>query len=257
MERLKHQEDALLQRIQKHGCVLMLDFDGVLSPIVARPQDARISPRALEAIKACRAHIPVAIISGRSLADVKRKAGIRGIAYAGSHGTEWTFGGRVYRKHPDARSLEALQHARTALRPLARRFPGVIGEKKHHGFTCNYRGLTATAAAEFRREARRLLKRTPHVRHLRVMDNLFTLDISAATEWSKGECAWLLYKKFARGRAVPVFIGDSLTDEDAFRALESGITIRVGRSAASAAKYYVRTRDEVDAFLGELAQRVA
>ncbi|MDO8561746.1 MAG: trehalose-phosphatase, partial [bacterium] len=51
---------------------------------------------------------------------------------------------------------------------------------------------------------------------------------------------------------LPIYIGDGSTDEDAFRALPDGVTIRVGKSATSAAEYYFNTRGGVDKFLHKI-----
>jgi trehalose 6-phosphate phosphatase len=53
---------------------------------------------------------------------------------------------------------------------------------------------------------------------------------------------------------LAVYFGDDRTDEDAFNALRRrGVTVRVGRSAASAAQYFVRSTGEVHRFLRDVA----
>jgi trehalose-6-phosphatase len=54
---------------------------------------------------------------------------------------------------------------------------------------------------------------------------------------------------------VPVYIGDSLTDEDVFNVFKNGVTIRVGKNKSSAARYFFKRRSDVDVFLTKLAAR--
>ena len=70
--------------------MLFLDYDGTLSPIVSDPGAARLVDGAAEALELVAAVCPVAILSGRDLADVRSRVGIPGIWYAGSHGFELT-----------------------------------------------------------------------------------------------------------------------------------------------------------------------
>src|SRR4029450_3453680 len=65
---------------------VFLDYDGTLTPIVERPEDALLPAETRAAIERLAALAPVAIVSGRDLADVRRLMGIEGITYAGSHG---------------------------------------------------------------------------------------------------------------------------------------------------------------------------
>src|SRR5437667_7811252 len=65
---------------------VFLDYDGTLTPIVNRPEDAWLSDSMRQALRELAARMPVAILSGRDLDDVRRRVGIAGIVYAGSHG---------------------------------------------------------------------------------------------------------------------------------------------------------------------------
>src|SRR6185312_2865094 len=72
------------------GPAVFYDFDGTLSEIVNDPDTARLVDGAAEALTALSAQCPVAILSGRDLADVRERIGLPGIWYAGSHGFELT-----------------------------------------------------------------------------------------------------------------------------------------------------------------------
>jgi trehalose 6-phosphate phosphatase len=83
--------DALLEHVTAapEEAAIFLDFDGVLAPIVARPEDAYppAETRA-ELARLAGRYALVAVVSGRAGADVRRRVGVDGIVYVGSHGLE-------------------------------------------------------------------------------------------------------------------------------------------------------------------------
>lgn len=244
---------SIFGHIRKKGCVLMLDFDGVLSPIVKVPAEADISPVAREALAECAKKMPVAIITGRTLADVEKRVGLKNIIYAGSHGLEWKMSGRVRRKRISRKMVSVFAAARHMLLGHASLFPRLFLDDRRHCLALGYRSLSAVEVERFRYGARAVLEKFDRSGAIRIIDNLFTFEIIAASEWTKGECARHIYKTTAKGNTLPVYIGDSLTDEDAFRVLRSGITIKVGKSTSSAAQYYFKSRSGVDTFLRTIA----
>ena len=248
----KHMSD-ILRRIKKNGCVLMLDFDGVISPIVKIPSRARVSPVARRALAACVEKMPVAIISGRTLSDIEKRVGLRNVIYAGSHGLEWKVNGRVRRKRIAPKTLSAFETARRALLYNAKLFPSLFIEDKRHSVAFGYRSLSKKQATQFRDGANKTIATAVRVGTIRAIDNLYTFEIMPVSEWTKGECAKHIFDTVAQKGSVAVYIGDTLTDEDAFRALTDGITIRVGKSHASVAQYYCKSRSGVDKFLRRIA----
>ena len=88
---------------------------------------------------------------------------------------------------------------------------------------------------------------------LRLDHNLKTLELRPKINWDKGDGVLFAedyFNKKTRKKFVPIYIGDSLTDEDAFAALQKkGITIRVGKNEKSSAKWYLRNQKEVGPFL--------
>jgi trehalose-phosphatase len=249
----RHMRD-ILKRIQECGCVLMLDFDGVLSPIAHDPGTAHLSLRARHALTVCVKKMPVAIITGRSLADIKKRVAIKGVWYSGSHGLEWYVDGVEKRKRISKKITTDFAKARQVLLTHASTFPRVVMEDKHLCLAIGYRSLSTSESLRLRNTATELLQEHVRSRSIRLIDNLFTLEIIAAPEWTKGESAFSIFQKTRHGKSVPIYIGDSLTDEDAFRALRDGITIRVGKAPTSAAHYYFKTRRRVDVFLQALAK---
>ncbi len=253
---------ALLQlktvqrRIQRSGCVILLDFDGTLAPIVPHHKDARMPAREKAVLRALSRKFPVAIISGRALPDLKRRVGLSGVSYAGSHGLETDI---LHPKHraqlpvPPAIKRE-FEQAKKALSDISRRYPGIRIENKRTSFALHYRMLRKENAARFIREAREAL--APHLarRSVRIFNDLYTYDIMPNVRVNKGTCARLMMRALGTSGAVALYIGDGMTDEDAFRALRGHITVRVGRSASSAARYFFRSRRDCATFLREISR---
>ena len=82
---------SVSRRLAEAGRVLLLfDYDGTLTPIVPRPEDAVLSPRVkslLAEVAAMDGYL-AGIVSGRSLADLRERVAITGLVYAGNHGLE-------------------------------------------------------------------------------------------------------------------------------------------------------------------------
>lgn len=250
-EAKKHMQE-ILALLRKRGFVPMLDFDGVLAPIVKRPQDARMAPRAGKALIALKERMQVAIISGRTLESVRAQAALPGVIYAGSHGVELAMSGKLHVRKLPPRVMKRFEVARDTLHAVSEGFFGLIIEEKPHATAVNYRALSCAKAGAFSRAAHAAIAPYVRERAVRVLDHLKTFEIIARGGWTKGEVAKHILKRIGKRGQVPVYIGDSLTDEDAFRALKRGITIRVGRTHDTAAKYFFRRRSEVDSFLERL-----
>lgn len=85
--------DTLLERLAEapRRTGLFLDFDGVLAPIVPRPEDAVPPPETIaELERLAGRYALVAVVSGRAGDDVRSRVGVEGVRYVGSHGLELT-----------------------------------------------------------------------------------------------------------------------------------------------------------------------
>lgn len=83
--------DALLERLTRapDEAGLFLDFDGVLAPIVDRPDEAAVPPQTrAEVERLAKRYGLVAVVSGRDGDDVRARVGVDAVVYVGSHGLE-------------------------------------------------------------------------------------------------------------------------------------------------------------------------
>jgi len=233
--------------------IIFLDFDGTLAPIVSRPASARLPKKTRTVLQALAKRFPVVVISGRDLQDIHARIGIDEVIYAGSHGMEWQMHGKRHIKNPGKRELQALSGARRSLLSIAPAFRGLIVEDKRRSFALNYRALPAELSAVFVEAAFAAIE--PYRSQLRVLNELATFDVLPKVSWTKGQCSLAILEELERSdgiRYFPIYFGDSLTDEDAFRALKSGVTIRIG-GGKSLARYRL-PRTSVDPYLMKLLQ---
>lgn len=238
------------------GFMIMLDFDGTISPICPTPDEAYFPERNKFNLEIINRLFPVAIISGRALEDIKQKIGVNNFIYSGSHGLEWNIPTLKKSKHVPIRILKILKEIKIKIKKLLPKYPGMIIEDKPFTLPFHYRLIKPGQVPIFKSDIAKILKPIYKDKTIRVIDNKKTIELVPNLNWDKGDIVKLIYKYLKdryQTRLVPIYIGDSLTDEDAFKALKDGITIRVRPKKGSSAKYYLKSRAEVDRFIVWLA----
>ncbi|SIS00190.1 trehalose-phosphatase [Natronorubrum thiooxidans] len=219
--------------------LLCLDFDGTLAPIVDDPDAAAPTPEneAAVASLATEPAVSTAIVSGRALADVRdRIDGPK--TYAGNHGLELSRHGSVT-VHPVARQrmsrLEAVcETLETVLEPI----PNCRIENKRLTGTVHVRSVPASVRSVVRRQTHAVVDRLGDG-SLEVSTGKRIFEIGPSVSWDKGDAVALIASEMP-SETVPIYIGDDVTDESAFRTVEpDGIGIRVSGDEPSAASYRV------------------
>lgn len=225
-----------------------LDFDGTLSEIVSDPDAATLVDGAAAALEQLATLCPVAILSGRDLADIRNRVGLPGIWYAGSHGFELIAPDGTYH-HNDAAAaaVPVLESAAVQLRGELDHIPGVRVEHKRYAVAVHYRNVAPHRVAEIVATTHRHGQR----HGLRVTGGRKVVELRPDTDWDKGAALnWLRDRIQQTPRALPMYIGDDLTDEDAFDAVRLngiGIVVRHDEDGGrpTAAQYILNNPDEV------------
>jgi len=235
---------------------VFIDYDGTLSPIVERPEDADLSDSTRAAVDALAKHCKVAIVSGRDLADVRERVGLEDLIYAGSHGFDIAGPGGLHMVSDQAESfLPALDQAEKQLHERLDSVDGAFVERKKFSIAIHYRRV----AERSHQRVKDAVKEVAGLHeNLRQGFGKMVLELQPKMEWHKGKAIlWLLETlKLNNEQTLPVYLGDDITDEDAFRALpEHGIGIAVkGGDHSTAARFSLRDTDEVREFLSRLAK---
>ncbi|SDS14479.1 trehalose 6-phosphatase [Brevibacterium siliguriense] len=265
-------EVALRDLATADSLLLALDFDGVLAPLQDDPSTSRMVPESAAAIAALARlpHTRVALVSGRDIATLRQLSQAPDGAWLiGSHGAEAELeGGAHGASAPVVRSpeltpaeAEMLTAIDAHLDAFEHTLPGGHGtsdfliEAKPYSRTVHTRGIAAEAAAALHGHATEVVEEFPDIRVIEGHD-ITELAVKQAT---KGDGIRLLAR--AGEPTAMGYLGDDVTDEDAFaaldeltdsRALDSGLTLKVG-SAQTCASWRIADPTAVAALLDRLA----
>jgi len=219
--------------------LLALDFDGTLAPIVAEPDLARASEDIANTLTTIARHLPVAIITGRAIADVTHRLGFTPHYIVGNHGAE----GLPGRTQPDlAQWRNMILKQRSQLSAS-----GVRIEDKGHSFSLHYRQASDTALAhQAITQTIATLKPSPQVIGGKCVVNLLPPDAP-----DKFQAILALLPQ--SGCQTVIFAGDDVTDDVVFaQAPANWLTIRIERIEPKQARFYLSDQSEVVRFLQQL-----
>jgi trehalose 6-phosphate phosphatase len=227
MSQLPDAMQALADGLADRRPAVFFDFDGTLSDIVDDPDAARPVAGATEALGKLAARCPVAVLSGRDLADVTNRLGVPGIWYAGSHGFELTApDGTHHQNDAAAAAIPVLEQAAGQLRGRLAEIPGVVVEHKRFGVAVHYRNAERDRVGEVLAAVRAAGRRDA----LRVTTGREVIELRQDLDWDKGKTLrWVIdhLHDAGSGALTPVYLGDDITDEDAFDAVRAGDVVGV------------------------------
>ena len=232
----------------------LLDVDGTLLEHADTPDAVRVdgAMRALLADLQAGAGGALALISGRSVADLDGLFAPLKLPAAGQHGVERRDATGRMRRHefPEA----PVRQAAKRLAVFAAAHPGLLLEDKGHSLALHYR-----LAPRLEGEARALLDRVLAElgEGFELQRGKMVLEVRPGGRDKGSAIAEFMVEAPFRGR-TPVFIGDDLSDELGFGVVNGmgGISIKVGEGP-SQARWRIADAQEVRAWLGEWAARQA
>ena len=242
--------------------ILLSDYDGTLTPIVSRPEEAVLSPEIREKLRALteKSAFSVGIISGRSLSEVKSLVEIDGIYYAGNHGLEI--------EGPDLKLVNPMtEAAQTELKELTKqlatrlaRIKGIIVEDKGLTLSIHYRLVKEDEEKVVAQIFHQTTSPWLHEGKIRVTSGKKVWEVRPPIDWHKGTAVETIIKEIKsllRNEALTIYLGDDTTDEDAFRIIHrpNGWSILVGQeNTSSNADYFLNSTSEVEIFLSRLLE---
>lgn len=240
-----HAGEAALARVMTFHPLLAFDFDGTLAPIVARPADARLSLAVSTRLRRLAERHPVAIVTGRSVQDVRDRLGFEPTYVVGSHGAE----------DPAAAAADAVVRALDVMRARFAamsdqvRMAEVDVEDKRYSIALHYR------LARDRTRAQALIGTLldPLPSSLYAFGGKCVVNVVAADAPDKAGAVERLLER--SGRQVAVFLGDDVNDEPVFKlAGPEWLTVRIGRATAktSSARFFLDSPGEVATMLERL-----
>ena len=246
--------DKISRQAEGKRLAVFLDYDGTLCPIVETPELAVMPEDIREAVIALARHCPVGIISGRDLKDVRDKVQIEDIVYAGSHGFDIAGPeGLQIEDTVGEEFLPALDQAGKALSQKLDAVSGLLVERKKFAVAIHYRRVDPEKVEQVEAVVDKVAADLPK---LRKAFGKKIFELQPKTDWHKGKALFSLLGALDLDRddVLPFYIGDDVTDEDAFRALKGrgiGIVVR-DKPYETAAAYSLKNPDEVREFLLKL-----
>jgi len=245
MKRLDSREgDRALFELGRVHALLAFDFDGTLAPIVRVPDQARMATGLFRRLARLAGLAPVAVISGRSLSDLRPRIPPEVQLCVGNHGSE------AADADPDMETMNRICHA--WVRQLGERLGGV----ERDGILIENKGVTISVHYRLARD-RALAERwiTGWIEELvptpRVIGGKFIFNLLPQQARTKYEA---LVEIAARdGVDAVLFVGDDVTDELVFaQAPSHWVTVRVERQHGSRARFYIHDQAAMSILLDRL-----
>jgi len=244
------------RRLAQRNPAIFLDYDGTLTPIVARPEMATLAEDVREVLARLAQHLTVAILSGRDLQDVRKLVDVDGLWYGGSHGLELA-GPDGQHHEPDGAAtaepvLRAVAHELDA---DVAQVTGAWVEPKRFALAVHHRATPDAEVPGLEALVRQVVERHEGV-HVAGGNKVF--EVRPDLQWDKGRALrWVVEVTGSTPPGVlPVYLGDDVTDEDAFAVVRAdGLGIVVGdQLARTAALHRLADPAEVGRLLGRIAE---
>jgi trehalose 6-phosphate phosphatase len=237
--------------------LVVLDFDGVLSPIVDHYDQAAPAAGAVAALTALAEVTTVAVVSGRTVADIRRRLGELAVTVAGGHGAELVLADGTDDPLVDPATLaEALDRAQADVDALVGDEPGWFIERKGTSLAVHHRLAPTESVDTHLPRVRAILEHhTASPPGFAVLDGKAVLELRPA-DVDKGRALDRIAAD--SGALRPLMLGDDVTDEDAFRVARArgGDAVLVAdEPRPTAATHRLSDPDAVVRFLEALAAR--
>ncbi len=245
---------TIRRRLEGKRPALFLDYDGTLTPIVSRPELAVLSDEGRSVLRRIAAAYPTAIVSGRGRDDVERLVGLPDLAYAGSHGFDIVGPRGAAVGHAVADWIEpVMERVAEMVKPQLEGIDGALVEEKRFSVAVHYRLVDEALVPRIESIVDQAVASDARLKKARGKK---VFEVRPDLDWDKGKA--LLFLLGALGLdgtdVVPFYIGDDVTDEDAFAVLrDRGIGVLVSETPRpTEATYWVQAPWEVYAFFERL-----
>lgn len=239
--------DKIKKELADKDIFLFLDYDGTLTPIVKKPELAKLDSQIKKLLRKISGKCPTAIISGRPLNEIKKLVGIKNIIYSGNHGFEIEIkGGKIVQDVP-LESKKEIRRIKNKLIGEIKKIDGAFLEDKGLTLSIHWRLTSRKYLPKLFAIIRAVIRNNSRVR---LTKGKKVSEIKPNINWDKGKAVqWIRSLLSTSYSLLPIYIGDDTTDEDVFKVLKNGITIRIGKSKKSKARYYLKKQSEIKKFL--------
>jgi trehalose-phosphatase len=242
---------------------MLSDYDGTLTPIVGRPDEAILSSEVKNKLHALteKPNFSTGIISGRSLSEVKTLVGINGIYYAGNHGLEIE-GPSIKFTNTTAEATQVeIKNLFKQLSAKLSDIQGTIIEDKGLSLSIHYRLVKKSKENTVREIFSQITSRPFHEGKIKITSGKKVWEIRPPIDWHKGKAVELIIREMKMmlkcKQLSTIYLGDDTTDEDAFKIIHrpEGWSIFIGKeNTLSNADYFLESTSEVSTLLSRLLE---
>jgi trehalose-phosphatase len=241
--------DQLGSQLKGKSISLFFDFDGTLTPIMGRPEVARLSFNTRELLRVLALRYPTVVISGRSLDDITGRVSLKGVVYAGNHGMEIRSESFTMLFDQGKAVKAEMKKLLSLLKGMPPKFRGVIIENKGVTLSVHYRLLDSRDVRAFTKRLKEIVRQSVESGLISLSEGKKVFEIRPPVDWNKGRAVDWIMQRRVFSSTVPIYLGDDVTDRDAFKAVKgSGVSVYVGGSDKEA-DFYLKAQGEVGAFL--------
>ena len=235
---------------------VFLDYDGCLTPIVKDPDKAILSEEMRRTLQRLAEVCFVAVVSGRDRANVENFVKLDNLYFAGSHGFDISGPDNMHTEPGGAKdALPALEEADRELKKRLKSVEGAMVERKRYAIAVHYRNVADNQVDEVKKVTEEVIQQHPE---LKEGLGKKIIELKPNLDWHKGKAVLWLMEELDMNKPdiIPLYIGDDITDEDAFVTLQGqGIGILVGEhDDKTAATFRLEDVNEVQSFLNSLTE---
>jgi len=209
--------DSIKKVLKRSPFGLITDVDGTISQTASTPQQAKVSPLCRYYLSNLCHHLAlVAAISGRPAAEVRNMIKIDDVVYIGNHGLErWSESHSEFTKDAQdySRVIKAAIKELTPLLPMK----GIIVENK--GVTASIHYRLCHNPQSVKENILTAIENSPHAKSLRIMQGRMIIELLPPVKVNKGTATLDLIQEYSLQGGI--YLGDDLTDVDAFRAIHA------------------------------------
>ncbi|KAE7999371.1 hypothetical protein FH972_003810 [Carpinus fangiana] len=263
-----------------HGkkMVVFLDYDGTLSPIVDDPDQAFMTDAMRSVVREVGRRFPTAIVSGRSRDKVFEFVKLNNLYYAGSHGMDIStpLGSLKYENHkhqtraidekgndvvnfrPAQEFLPQIQELKKVLQEITINVEGAVVEDNKFCISVHFRHVNEEVVGILKEMVETTME---SYEGFRISEGKKVMEIRPTIDWDKGRALQYLLDNLGfdnSSDALPIYIGDDKTDEDAFKMIKRigrGFSVVVSSTPKETkASYSLRDPAEVMSFLIRLGK---
>jgi trehalose 6-phosphate phosphatase len=253
-------ESDIFERLKNKKPAFFLDYDGTLTPIVQRPEDAVLSDEMRKTLSDLADKFTVAVVTGRDKEDVQQFIRLDNIIYSGSHGYITSGPDDLFMEHEDSekiiKSLDKIEEELQQIFP--EKAEGVQIDRKRYAIAVHYRNADEKDVPLVFDVVDEMLEK--HKGHKKGKGKM-VVEIKPDIDWHKGKAVLWIIEELGIDKdeqTIPIFIGDDTTDEDAFQAIrDKGIGILVeNHGQQTAAAYSLKNVYQVRKFFERIISSV-